>query len=537
MSVLIAVLGGISVFFLGLKTLSQSLEAIGTDVVRKIISRFTNSSLSSFFVGLVITIILQSSTVTTVMVVSFVNAQLMTLRQAIGVIFGSNIGSTLIGWIMSINAESFSGILLLFGLADGFVKKNETIKLIAKSLFALGLLFLGLQIIQKSTYFLKDSEYFIEFLSLANSHTLGGKLIAVFMGCIFTVLLQSSAVTLSLTMSFAMSNFISLETAALFVLGENIGTTTTAIFVGFRSSIAAKRAAFSHTLLNVLGVIIFFIFLDFFIVLLEKYFFHLTIPFKIALFHTFFNSCNALFFLPFIKYFEQFLIKIIPEKNIKNYETIFEQDNTYTPLTAVLKAQQEIKRMRQIIKEQFLLVQDFLQDKEINHTTSVKIQKCEQLIDDIQKELLVFFCDVIELHLSKEQTKVIQSLTRISDELENISDYLEKIAIYKINSGIEISEEKYPEVFEYYISIYNYFKQSTKFIVEKSSLKIKDLEKKGHELGLLSEEIRNNQMKLINKKEESVDTLLLFSDIVISLRKIKSHSLSILQASKNTRFL
>ena len=128
-------------------------------------------------------------------------------------------------------------------------------------------------------------------------------------------------------------------------------------------------------------------------------------------------------------------------------------------------------------------------------------------------------------------------MTRISDELENISDYLEKIAIYKINSGIEISEEKYPDVFQYYSSIYLYFKQSTKFIVEKSSFKHKDLEKKGHELGLLSEEIRANQMKLISKKEESIDTILLFSDIVISLRKIKSHSLSILQASKNTRFL
>ncbi len=535
---LFAVLGGISIFFLGLKTLSQALQALGTDVVREIVSRFTKTPLSSFFVGLIITILLQSSTVTTVMVVSFVNAEIMTLRQAIGVIFGANVGSTLIGWIMSVNLQDYTGILLLGGLFESLFKKKEKVKLALQAIFGLGLLFLGLQIIQRSTYLFKDSPLFYSFIQITAGETLFQKIFMICMGCLGTIIFQSSAVTLGLTMSLANSGYITLDSAVLFVLGENVGTTATAFLAAVRGNISAKRAALSHGLFNVLGVSIFFFIYPFFLKSIENFFPLLNISSKIATIHTSFNLTNAILFLPFVNIFEWILLKTLPEKKKDSLRRPLVLQESYTPMTAILRAQEELKKMNHLIKEEFLLVKEFLKDDEINYQLNKKIQYYENLTDQMQQELFMFFCEVNELPLSKEQSLKIQGLMRIGDELENIADYLEKIAVYKIKSSFKFNENDYPELYAYFLDIFNLFKDATEFLSDPNNMKkVKDIEKRAHQLGLHSNEIRKKQMDFSAKNNDSIESMVVFADLVISLRKIKSHSVSILQAAKMSKIL
>ena len=251
----LVVLGGIGIFIFGMKNLSEGIQRIAGPSLRRMIAMFTEHRVFAFGTGILITILLQSSMVTTLMTIGFVNSQIISLSQAIGVILGANIGTTITSWILTLNIAAYS--LPLIGISALFFVffKNERVKNIAAALMGLGFIFFGLRMMGQGFSSLKELPEFSAFLQAFSADTFPGLLKCVLAGCVLTILIQSSAASIGIVMSLTMIGAVEdFPTAVGFILGENIGTTFTAVIASLSTSTNAKRAAAFHALFNVLGV-------------------------------------------------------------------------------------------------------------------------------------------------------------------------------------------------------------------------------------------------------------------------------------------
>ena len=241
--IIYTVLGGLGIFFYGMKTMSDALQQAASDVITKVINSLTSNRVLAVTVGVIVTMIVQSSSVTTVMVVGFVNAGLMQLTQAIGVIFGSNIGTTVTGWIISIKVGKYGLLMIGVGIFPALFSKNNKLQNIGRVLFGIGMVFLGLELMSGAFKPLRSNDQFLDMISYFSGQNYGAYFASILTGCLLTVIIQSSSAMLGITIALASSGVISFSTAAALVLGENIGTTITALLASVGTSTNAKRAA------------------------------------------------------------------------------------------------------------------------------------------------------------------------------------------------------------------------------------------------------------------------------------------------------
>ncbi|MHC4524009.1 MAG: Na/Pi cotransporter family protein, partial [Planctomycetota bacterium] len=255
LEIIFQVCGGLGIFLLGMKNMSEGMQAVAGERIRKLIGAVTNNRLLACGIGTMVTSIVQSSSVTTVMVVGMVNAGLMTLIQAIGVILGANIGTTITGWILVLKVGKYG--LPMIGLAAFFYlfSKKERIRFTAMVFVGLGMVFFGLQLMKNGFAPIQDMPKFIEWFQAFQPSNYPGIIKCVLAGAVLTAIVQSSSATLGITMGLAASGMIDYPTAAALVLGENIGTTITALLASLGTSTTARRAAYAHTLFNTIGVL------------------------------------------------------------------------------------------------------------------------------------------------------------------------------------------------------------------------------------------------------------------------------------------
>ncbi|MDH4006753.1 MAG: Na/Pi symporter, partial [Desulfuromonadales bacterium] len=249
-------IGGLGVFIIGMKYLSDSLQSLSGGLIRKAISSVTTNRFLAVIVGLVITCFVQSSSITTVMVVGLTNAGLMQLSQAIGVILGANIGTTITGWILAVKVGKYGLLLIAVGVFPMLFSKNDRISATAKVLVALGMIFFGLEIMSGAFKPLRSDEGFMNLMLTLDAQSLLSILGCVAIGCVMTMIIQSSSAMLGITIALALTGAIPLYTAVALVMGENIGTTITAQFAAIGGSVSSRRAAMAHSVFNVLGVVI-----------------------------------------------------------------------------------------------------------------------------------------------------------------------------------------------------------------------------------------------------------------------------------------
>ncbi|MCB0357181.1 MAG: Na/Pi cotransporter family protein, partial [Bdellovibrionales bacterium] len=250
------VLGGLGIFFFGMKMLSDGLQAVASQWIRNAINTLTTNRLMAVLIGLSVTVIIQSSSITTVMVVGFVNAGLMQLSQAIGVILGANIGTTITGWIISIKVGKYSLLLIGLSVFPLLFSKNEKWSQLGRVVFALGMVFLGLNLMSSAFKPLRSDDDFIQLLQYFQADNYVSLLATISMGCLLTFIIQSSSAMLAITIALATTGAISFQTALALVLGENIGTTITALLASVGANTTAKRAGVAHAVFNVCGVLI-----------------------------------------------------------------------------------------------------------------------------------------------------------------------------------------------------------------------------------------------------------------------------------------
>jgi phosphate:Na+ symporter len=549
-NILYTLLGGLGLFFYGMKAMSDSLQAVAGDLIKKIINSLTSNRFFAVTVGLLVTMIVQSSSVTTVMVVGFVNAGLMGLTQAIGVIFGSNIGTTITGWIISVKIGKYGLLLVGLGIFPALFAKSDKWKHLGRILFGIGLIFTGLETMTDAFKPLRDNEGFLSAISYFSGNNYQSFIASTIIGCLLTIIVQSSSAMLGITIALAMTGVISFQTSVALVLGENIGTTITAILASVGANVNAKRAARAHALFNIFGVLLIY-------TILPKYmqFIDWIVPGEanlvqangdrpniashIAMAHTMFNVSATLFFLPWINQLARLVTHLTPDKKQKEVPHLVMLGNPadVLPATAIIQAHQELKKCKDILERLSQKTRTYISDPTADAKLLAKINEYEQITDNIQKEMTVFLCLVMERPLSHQQSLETQAMVRIADEFESIADYFARMASYKIRfeKDFDMNSDAGREFLEFYDEVWRFFDTCTQGLYDIELHDLSLCQRKSEKLRIWADDMRDKHVDRISKGLYQPVSALTYSDMVVSLRKIRAHAINVAQAVENFR--
>ncbi len=433
---ILKIAGSLGLFLYGMRVMSDGIQRTAGDGLQKVLNYMTINRFAAALTGLVVTALVQSSSATTVMVVSFVNAGLLSLTQAIGVIMGANIGTTITGWIVALIGFKFSIVTIALpaigiGLPLVFSKKLGKQDL-GEVFIGFGILFLGLDFLKGSVPDIKHHPEYLEFLSALSNWGFGSFLLFVASGALLTIIVQSSSASMAITLTMAYSGWIDYYTAAAVIIGSNIGTTVTAFLASIGANTGAKRASRAHILFNIFGAVVMMFIYSPFLRLVDMIVpgapaMGVGIPEHLAMFHTMFNTANTLLFIWFIPQFAKLVEKLVPEnKDEFDSKYHFRYISTGIQDTAeinLMKAKLEISKMAGISEEMFI---EFLElfdnpDKKLGKQVK-KLKGMEDFTDQMQEQITSYLIECSTEGLNETGMRSAAAMIRIVNELESIGD-------------------------------------------------------------------------------------------------------------------
>lgn len=476
-NLLLQIAGSLGLFLFGMKIMSEGIQKAAGNRMKAILRFMTGNRFAAVFTGLAITAIIQSSSATTVMVVSFVNAGLMNLTQSIGVILGANIGTTVTGWLVAIlgfkvKVSALAIPAIGIGFPFLFIKKLKRQDL-GEILIGFGLLFLGLSFLKNSVPDISHNPDALHFLAQFRDNGIASTLMFLLAGTLVTIIVQSSSAAMAITLTMAYQGWISYPAAAALVLGQNIGTTVTAYLASLGTNTTAKQASRAHILFNVIGsiwvIILFnpFLRLVDFIVPGDVYGVNssLLLPAHLAMFHTVFNVINTLLFMPFVPIFAKFVEKFVKGKEPGDEEDVY--TFTYissslqdTPELYLITIQDEIFKMAELTSNMFSRFSVVFRNPDKNLGSEVKaLKKLEELSDQMQHELSTFMVELVKDSLNPISAGNINAQARIVNELESVGDSCFNLILLterKYNNGIQFPKEAWDEFNKYIDNVQQY---------------------------------------------------------------------------------
>ncbi len=542
------VVGGLGIFLLGMRYMSDSMQAVAGEKLRRMIGAITNNRIMACGVGVLVTCLIQSSSITTVMVVGMVNAGIMTLMQAIGVVLGANIGTTITGWILVLKIGKYG--LPMIGIAAFFFlfSKKERVRYIAMLVLGLGMIFYGLMLMKNGFKPLRSMSWFTEWFHAFSPSTYLGVLKCCLVGAVLTAIVQSSSATLGITIGLATTGIIDYPTAAALVLGENIGTTITAFLASLGASTAAKRASYAHIFVNVFGVawitspLIFFAYISH-----VRGFMGVDPTFKIvgegqmsvaqmtsciAATHTGFNLINVAIILPFIGVVAKILEKIAPDKTYDeaSHLTYLDTRMLQSAALSIEQSQKEVEHMGEVAETMLGDLRSFISnpDPEIKE----KIFAAEKKLDYIQKEVAEFLTLALTQNLPQEAAMQVRGQLRLADEIETISDYVANILKLnlKINdTGEKLSQEGLNEVLELHDAVQSFLSHVNKSIKEGRRDVLPEAEVKTKAITHLMKDCRAKHLERVSQGKIPPLKSLAFTDILNSYRRINDHTFNMIE--------
>ncbi|MCL2218488.1 MAG: Na/Pi cotransporter family protein [Chitinispirillia bacterium] len=559
------VFGGIGIFLLGMRNLSEGLQTVAGNRLRKLIGMATPNRFMAIGVGCFVTCIIQSSTVCTVMTVGFVNAGLMGLHQAIGIIIGANIGTTLTGWMLAISIDMWG--LLLMGVA-AFVylfAKNEKVRYIAMVAMGIGMVFTGLWLMKDGFKPIRANPEYLEWFTKFSATSYLGLMKCVLVGCIVTLVVQSSTATIGITMGLAATGVIPFETAAALVVGENLGTTFTAYLASIGGTTNARRAAFAHIFFNVIGVLwitsVFHLFFlkvitfilgnnpDLVIVDGSEYASFqaareagvvakesaINFPYMmtaIAAVHTGYNIMNTILFLPITRLFAralEALVKNTPAKEPPRH-TKLSKLMLDSPMVAIAQSRKEVIHMGKIDREMFDELKLILSTEEASEDAVKELFKKEDKLDAMQTEITAFLTNLLTGEVPRSLSEEAQKQIRLADEFETISDYMTaqlKLYLRIKNASIALPDVMRTELLELHDAVAEYFILINRAYSGKDILVLAGANAQAEAITQKVRELRGRHVARI--AETQLDPLLstTFPDILVSYRRLKEHILNI----------
>lgn len=525
------IFGGLGLFLYGMKLMSDGLENIAGERLKGILEKITSNKIMGVLVGTIVTAVIQSSSATTVMVVSFVNAGLMSLVQATGVILGSNVGTTITAQIVSFNLEVVAPIFIGIGAILMLSSKKKKIKDIAVISVGFGILFMGMGLMSSSMKPIAELEIFKEIIIIMGSYSILGVLV----GVIMTAIVQSSSATTSILVALAAAGTIDMKIAFPIVLGCNIGTCVTAIIASLTANKTAKKAALLHLLFKIFGTII-FLPLSVYVVKVVAYLTPNNLGRQVANAHTIFNIVIALVVLPISGYFVKFVNKVLPDEEEKEVCGAIYLDKKLleTPVVASTQVIKETIRMAKISRDNFQLAMKafFYGDYE-----NIKgVYENENIINTLEREITEYLIALSQHNLPKENAELVSEVYHTINDIERIGDHAENIvelATSKFNNNIEMSKQALKEIEEIFEATLDSLDIAIKCFSNYDISNDKVVNEVEDRIDMLEKQFRNNNIARLNSKQCYASSGVMFFDLLSNLERIGDHANNIATVREN----
>ncbi len=430
LDVLFKVVGGLGLFLYGMENMSSGMQKIAGDKLKKILAALTTNRIMAILMGIFVTGLAQSSSVSTVMTIGFINASLLTLQQGLGVILGANIGTTITGWLLALNIGKYGLPIVGFAAIAFMFVKGEKSRTRALTVMGFGFIFLGLELMSKGLSPLRTLPEFINLFHSFKADSFFGVVKVAMVGALLTGVVQSSAATLGITITLATQGLIDYPTAVALVLGENVGTTVTALLASLGASSNAKRAAYAHTLINIVGVMWATItFRPYLSILAHFSDSTANMATAIATAHTMFNIINVILFIPFIGYLAKFLCTIVKDDdNGVIRVTKLSSLMVTLPNVVIDQTRTEVLTMAANIKEIFFKLEEVYYNPSKLETYNEEIDAIEEKLDLYEKEVSDANFTILNKGLEASYVEETRGNLITCDEYETISDYLKRVS-------------------------------------------------------------------------------------------------------------
>ena len=530
MQIVISLLGGLGLFLYGMNLMGESLEKVAGSKMKKIIELLTKNIFMGVLLGAVVTAVIQSSSATTVMVVGFVNAGLMGLPQAVGVIMGANIGTTVTAQIVSFDLTGMAPLALGIGILLYLFAGNEKYKQVGEVFIGFGLLFTGMESMKLAVSPLAEYKGFTDLLSTFGRYPILGLLL----GFGITAIIQSSSAAMGMLVVLASQGLVPLSSALPILYGQNIGTGVTSLISRIGANKNAKRAAMIHLIFNILGTIIFLILLNGIVVKFVVSLDPGNVARQIANVHTIFNIVSTILLLPCNKLIVKLAMRIVPDK-----EDEIEEDESrvikyiddrmiQTPPIALASTIKEVARMGEKARDSV----DYAMEG-ILESSSEGIERCfkqEKSINQLQKTILNYLLKLSKAPLSEEDRETVDTLFNTVNDIERIGDHAEnlaEIAQSAIDGQVYFSEQGQNEISDMYnkvIASYSYALES--MVTSDVNLACKVI-KMEEQVDIMEESCRVNHMRRLNNNLCSIDNGIIYFEILANLERISDHAANI----------
>ena len=552
----LTLIGALGFFIYGMKVMSDGIQKVAGSKMRSILSKMTSTRFLGITTGFILTALLQSSSATTVMIVSFVNAGLLSLVESIGVIMGANIGTTITAWLISllgfkVKISSIALPIIAIGFPMMFSSKSN-IKAWAEVLIGFALLFMGLDALKGSVPNLKENTEFLAFLSNYANMGILSTIIFIGVGTILTLVVQSSSAAMALTLVMCYEGYIPFELAAAMVLGENIGTTITANLAALVGNVHAKRAARAHFIFNIFGVIWMIFALQLFIRVIDSYMMSnmdlsplnsvgesIAVPIGLSIFHTTFNILNVIFLVWFVPLISRTVIRMQPSKGETGEEFHLEHIGGGLMQTAelsVLEAKKEVIKFGEITTRLFNMIPALMKETDNKKFDALmkRIRKYEDITDKMEVEIADYLAKSAQGEMSDAASIKVRSMISIINDMERIGDIC-----YQISISIERKKEKKAD----------FTNEATKSVEDmlseiQLSLNIMNnnlnseyaqvslTEANNSEINInnMRNKLRKSYLQKIEKGEMKIQTGMIYNNLIHSLEKIGDHIFNVSEA-------
>ncbi|MEG1410912.1 MAG: Na/Pi cotransporter family protein [Terrisporobacter sp.] len=528
MEIAISLLGGLGLFLYGMNIMAEGLQKSAGDKLKRIVEKLTSNTFMGVIVGTVVTAIIQSSSAATVMVVGFVNAGIMNLTQAIGVIMGANIGTTVTAQLVSFKLEAIAPVALGIGIVMYLFSKKQKTKELSLVLLGFGILFTGMEFMKDAVKPLAEFEGFRNALIYFGNH----QILGILAGFLITGIIQSSSASMGMLIVLASEGLIPLSAALPILYGDNIGTCVTSLISSIGASRNAKRAAIMHLTFNIIGTIIFMLVLNYPITKFVTYLDPTDSARQIANAHSIFNIVNVIILLPFAKYIVKLVLKFMPITEDENEEQAktkyLDERILQTPSIALGNTVKEVIRMGEKANKSLEHSMKSLVNK--SSADVEKTVKYEETVNTLQKEILNYLLQLSKSPLNDEERhkvdllfNTVNDIERVSDHAENISE-LSSIAIEK---DLTFSDNAIEEMQNIYNKASENFTLSLKCLEEENKEMTSNIYKVEEEVNALEKLYKKKHMERLNDGSCTIDSGVLFLDLLTNLERVSDHSCNI----------
>ncbi|KKI88599.1 sodium-dependent phosphate transporter [Bacillus sp. SA1-12] len=525
-------LGGLGIFLFGIKIMRDGLQRSAGDKLRDILDKFTTNPLMGVLAGIIVTVLIQSSGGTTVITVGLVSAGFMTLRQAIGVIMGANIGTTVTAFIIGIDVSEYALPIIFIGAVMFFFFKNNRLHSMGQILLGLGALFYGLELMGSGMKPLRSLQDFQDLTLSMNDNPLLGVLI----GTVFTVIVQSSSATVGILQELFGQGLIDLQAALPVLFGDNIGTTITAVLASIGTSIAARRAALTHVLFNLIGTTIFMIFLPLYYSFIQylQAMMGLNPEMTIAFAHGSFNIFNAIIQFPFIGALAWIATKIIPGEDSsinykpKHLDPIFIEQSSSIALG---QAKEEVLRMGKFAA--LGLEEADLYQKTYSKKHADTAMQLEEAINNLDRKITDYLILISRNEMSNSESQQHSMLLDTVRDIERIGDHFENVVelvSYQLTNKVKLTDSAKQDLEDMFRLTIQTFKDAIIALDDKDTALASKVLKSEEQIDKIERILRKKHIMRINEGECSGSAGIVFVDIISNLERIGDHSVNIAEA-------